>query len=202
MKNLDLEKWVIILSLLLLPVVAWWVMSLHEQLVSADKALLDARAPKGVISQVYDLQLMIDATKKELRKQGGEAIRAGTYFQNRLDSSLRGNKGLTLSRSDITVAAQPALTRKKTKSTPGYQDVSVKITFGKSGKKLLPRSFINAFVVNSESQSPIWKLRTLHMVNKDFTGRSGRSAVPPLEMSDEWQVRRLTFARRKPLAKN
>ena len=202
MDNRDLEKWVIIVSLLLLPVAGYWVMGLRDQLETAETALTAAKSKKGVISEVFDLQLMIDATKKELRKQGGEATREGTYFQNRLDNSLRGNKSLTLSRSDITVAAQKPITRKKTRSTPGYEDVSVKITFGKSGKKMLPRSFINAFIVNSESQSPIWKLRSLHMVNKDFAGAGGRSAVPPLEMSDEWQMRRLVFARRKPLAKN
>ena len=177
-------------------------MDLRDQLKVADVTLAAAKSKKGVISEVYDLQLMIDATKKELRKQGGEATRAGTYFQNRLEGALRGNSNLTLRRSDITVAAQKPITRKKTRTTPGYEDVSVRITFGKSGKKLLTRNFINAFIVNSESQSPIWKLRSLHMVNKDFTGSGGRSALPPLEMSDEWQMRRLTFARRKPLAKN
>lgn len=202
MKDRDLEKWVIILSLLLLPIAGWWVMNLRDQLKSADVALLAAKSSKGVISQVYDLQFMIDATKKELKKQGGEATRANTYFENRLGSSLGDNKSLTLSRSDITVATQTPVTRKKTRTTPGYQDISVRITFGKAGKKLLPRNFINAFIVNSESQSPIWKLRSLHMINKDFAGRGGRSAVPPLEMSDEWQVRQMTFARRKPLAKN
>jgi hypothetical protein len=202
MKTFDLEKWIIIVSLVLLPVAGYWVMGLRDQLRVGELALTAAKSSKGVVAEVYDLQFKIDDTKRELRKQGGEATRAGTYFQNRLENSLRGNSSLTLSRSDITVAAQKPTLRRATKTTPAYEDVAVKITFGKSGKKMLPRSFINAFIVNSESQSPIWKLRDLHMVNKDFAGRGGRAAVPPLEMTDEWQVRRLTFARRKPAAKN
>lgn len=203
MKNLDLEKWIIIVSLLLLPVAGWWVMSLREQMREGDVALASAKSKTGIINEVYNLQFMIDETKRELRKQGGEAIRSGTYFRNRLEGSLRNNPNLKIDRADITVSEQKPITRRANKSTgtPPYEDVSVKITFGKSGKMMLPRSFINAFIVNSESQSPIWKLRALQIVNKDFAGRGGRSAVPPLEMSDEWQVKTMTFARRKPLGK-
>jgi hypothetical protein len=46
---------------------------------------------------------------------------------------------------------------------------------------------------------PIWKLRNITMKNSDFKAMKGRSAPKTLEISDEWIVTDLVFARRKPL---
>jgi hypothetical protein len=201
MQNLDLEKVIIFLSLLLLPVTGFWVYSLRDGLREADEALSSAQKKDGMVQRIYAMQQLIDETKRELERQGGKATDATNYFRARMEGSYEKGSSLSLIVADLTVAEQPATTIRARRGQPGFEDVTVNLQWGRGGKMMLPRPFLNAYILNSESQSPIWKLRTLHLVNKEFAGSGGRTSAPKGEIADEWQVRKMSFARRKPLAK-
>ncbi len=196
MKNLDLEKVIIILSLLLMPVAGFWIWSLTEELKVADSAM-QPRAMRTTIKEIYRLQDLIDRTNRELNKPGESAEDFQTYFRNRAMQSQKGTP--ILRREEITVNQTRATPIRVARQVIG-EDIEVKIALGKGlrGGKALPRDFINAFVVNSESGSPIWKLRNFKIVNQSFKGL--RNRPPPLETEDRWFVNEVVFARSRPVA--
>ncbi|MCA8957323.1 MAG: hypothetical protein KDC87_14710 [Planctomycetes bacterium] len=197
MKNLDLEKLIIILSLVLIPVAGGWVYYLRDKIAVADTALAAARDPRGIVKELLELQGLIDQTKEELEKQGGDATEATTYFRGRLAGSMTPGSALPIKVADILVEQRQPIKNDR----GGYADLAVSLRFGKGGRMELPRSFVNAFIVNSESQSPIWKLRSLRISNAEMSGGVARKS-PSLEMKDDWIVREMVFARRRPLAKS
>ena len=83
------------------------------------------------------------------------------------------------------------------------QDIEVKVEFGiardRRGIPLSP-SFINRFIVTCESRTPIWRLRNLRITNKAFKTLRTTQAPSDLELTEEWIVDELLFARRTPLA--
>ena len=196
MKNLDLEKVIIILSLLLMPVAGFWIWSLTEELKVADSAM-QPRAMRTTIKEIYRLQDLIDRTNRELNKPGESAEDFQTYFRNRAMQSQKGTP--ILRREEITVNQGRVTPIRVARQVIG-EDIEVKVALGKGqrGGKALPRDFINAFVVNSESGSPIWKLRNFKIVNQSFKGL--RNRPPPLETEDRWFVNDVVFARSRPVA--
>jgi hypothetical protein len=199
MKNLDLEKVIIILSLLLMPVAGGWIYMMNKELEKSEVAF---RTCKATIEEIHGLHQMIKLTKAELDKPGEDVDDAATYFQNRAMASQKTGQSI-LKREEITVNQKRATSVRRGGNGPEIgKDIEVKIDFGRSvrGGKPLPRSFINAFIFNSEMLMPIWKLRNLKLTNKDFKGLRGQNAPKDLEISDEWYVNELVFARRKPLA--
>ena len=197
MKNLDLEKIIIILSLLLMPAVGAWIYMLDGDLVKVDRAMA-SRQP--MIQEIHSLHRLIQKTKESLQDPEATSSNVRVYFQNRLVASQKGGESF-LSRDQITVNEGRSfdVLRGRTKIA---KDIEVKVEFAKGvrGGLTLPRSFVNACIVNCESRTPIWKLRSLKIENKDFRGLRG-NAVPPLETADEWFVREMNFARRKPADK-
>lgn len=199
MKNLDLEKLIIVLSLILIPVAGVWIYLTEKELDKADKAF---KTCKKTIENIHGLQELIRLTKAELNKPGGDVDNPRSYFQNRAMASQTDESIVKADEFKITVGEGKNVRRTGGKGPIIGTDIEVKVEFGKGqrgGRKPLPRSFINAFIVNCESRSPIWKLRHLSISNKDFKGaRSGSNSTPPLEMGDEWLVSGLVFARLKP----
>lgn len=199
MKNLDLEKVIILLSLLLMPVAGGWIYMMDTELKQASVAF---KSSPATIQEIHGLHELIRLTKKELLKPGESIDDAGQYFQNRLIASQK--KGSIVRADQITVKTNTTQVRRKGgRGKPIGEDIEANIQFGKGqrGGMPLPRSFINAFIFNSEMAMPIWKLRNLKMTNKDFKGLRGQMAPKTLEISDEWIINDLVFARRKPIGK-
>ena len=197
MKNLDLERVIILLSLLLMPVAGGWIYMMDKELREAETAF---RSCKATIQEIHGLHLRIKLTKDELNKEGEDVDDAPTYFQNRALASQKAGQAI-LTADQITVNQKRSTpVRRNGRGKEIGKDIEVSVDFkaGKGGMPL-PRSFINAFIFNSEMRMPIWKLRNITMKNSDFKAMKGRSAPKTLEISDEWIVTDLVFARRKPL---
>jgi hypothetical protein len=197
MKNLDLEKVIILLSLLLMPVAGGWIYMMDKELREAETAF---RSCKATIQEIHGLHLRIKLTKDELNKEGEDVDDAPTYFQNRALASQKEGQAI-LTADQITVNQKRSTpVRRNGRGKEIGRDIEVSVDFkAKKGGLPLPRSFINAFIFNSEMRMPIWKLRSITMKNSDFKAMRGRSAPKTLEISDEWIVENLVFARRKPL---
>ena len=95
MKGMDLEKVIIILALVLLPVAGGWVYFLTEDLAAAERALSSSMIETKMIN-AYRLQDTIDQTKKMLEDQGGEVGNYNRYFEERLFSSVPPGSDITL----------------------------------------------------------------------------------------------------------
>ena len=197
MKNLDLEKVIILLSLLLMPVAGGWIYMMTQELEQSEVA---NRTRDATIQEIHGLHELITVTKKELLKPGESIDDFARYFEKRLMAS---QKQGSIVRADQITVNKKSKTKVRRRRKEIGEDIEVKIEFGKGqrGGMALPRSFINAFIFNSEMAMPIWKLRNLKITNKDFKGLRGQMAPKTLEISDEWIVRDMVFARRKPLDK-
>ena len=189
MKGMDLEKVIIILALVLLPVAGGWVYFLTEDLAAAERALSSSMIETKMIN-AYRLQDTIDQTKKMLEDQGGEVGNYNRYFEERLFSSVPPGSDITA--NHITVN-QLGNTRQAGRGR--YEDVEVDVKFDREMR--LGRDFVNAYIYNCEMKTPIWRLRNLKMSNPQF--KSAEGSVPPLEMEDNWKVDIMHFARRMPV---
>ena len=79
-------------------------------------------------------------------------------------------------------------------------DTTIAIEFKEGNKKLpLKRDELLALLFNVESQSPVWKLRSLAIRNVDTQGtRGGRE--PKVTLEDKWVVQQMIFVSRRPNA--
>jgi hypothetical protein len=201
MKSLDLEKVIILLSILLLPVAGYWVYHLNDRIEKGRAALARETAqPEGTIVQIHTLQQQIVNTRRNLdRASVGDP---GVYFQQQISDAQKGAPTLSQEDFSVHVSSDGAVRAKDRSRRIIAQDEAVAIRFVRGDDSMVNRSTINAILFNAESQSPIWKLRKLKIVNKDF-GTGGRTAgAPPLEMPDMWQIMDMKFVRRKPMSPN
>lgn len=189
MKSMDLEKMIIVLSLVLLPLAGGWVYFLTQDLEVATRALEEDTLRDKMV-QAYHLQDTIDRTRQVLDVQGESVGNVNRYFEERLFASVPAGSGITA--NDITINPM----RANVQSGRGrYIDEEVEIKFDREMR--LGRDFVNAYLYNCEMKTPIWRLRNLKMSNPEF--KSAEGSVPPLEMADNWKVDIMQFARRKPV---
>ena len=197
MKNLDLEKMIILLCLLGLPITGGWIYQMNSELQEADKAL---KACKPLIAKIHGMHDLIERTKKEM-KEAGDLGRPDIFFERRAMASQKGDA--QIKREDIKITTVGSRNVRRGGSGPVIgKDIEVKVEFGiAKGRRGMPlsRSFINAFIVNCESLTPIWRLRNLSITNKAFKKLRKTQAPPDLELTDEWIVDELLFARRAPV---
>jgi len=196
MKKLDLEKAIILISLLLMPVAGGWVYFLDQDLKEADIALGNCKA---TILKIFQQQKYIDLTNSELNQRGEDVKNFDEFFEKRLIASMGGNNFIKTEEMTVNEGRKQDVRKGNTRKVIG-KDIEVRVEFGKGKRGGMPltRSFVNAFLVNCEARAPIWKLRSLKVTNKDFKGLRRNSATPPLETTDEWFVNTMIFARRKP----
>ena len=199
MKNLDLEKMIIRLCLLGLPMTGGWIYALKTGIEEADEAFATC---DPIIQKIHGLHVLIDQTKRELTPMV-DLDTPDIYFENVAMVSQK-NSGDDLHREDIRITEASRRKVRNDGSGPVIgEDIEIKVEFGiaKDRRRIpLSRSFINAFIVNCESRSPIWRLRNLKITNKAFKTLRTTRAPPDLELTEEWIVNELLFARRTPLA--
>ena len=197
--KLDLERTIILISALLMPVAGGWVYYLHSAIGEGEVARYDAIRHKGHIMQIAQRQKQISQFKK------GDGAHKNvkdprTFFERMVRKSQLANPkaGGEIGASDFKIIANEA---KRVPRNQKLRDWTVEVQFRKGGNKpyAVGWSFINALVVNSESQSRIWKLRDLRMVNEQLKEFSRKKELPPAEVKDWWFPEKVVFARREPM---
>lgn len=190
--GMDLYKGIILASLLLLPAAGGWGWWLQGRIDEAKKAL--GEAPR-LIEEIGSLQKQMETVvTNDTRAQ--QAQNASEYFERQLMASARGGG---ISRDDFSFSPpteQPSTIGRGQR----VNDIEVDILFGKPGSGRtdfkLTRDYLFAVLFNSEQQ--IWKLRSLEIVNATDERRLSTFQTPPLELADEWIVKKMKFARRTP----
>ena len=187
-QNLDLYKVIILASVVLLPIVGFWAYHLEGQLKMGRIAIANATKRGGHLEEVGKYQ---EAVEKQVRNksngQGGEA--AAIYFNKWIV-----NSAPRLKRTNFTFGTPQSKQVHQRKAV----DTTLSIDFKDGNKKLpLTRDELLAILFNAESQSPVWKLRSLAIRNVDIRG-SGGGRDPKATLEDKWDVQQMIFASRKP----
>ncbi len=199
-KNLDLERAIILVALLLMPVAGGWVYYLQNQIKLGKEALQDAISePDGQIMMIAMLQKQITQLKKG--ESAGDQVKEPRVYFERAVRQAQANYGDVASkdirRQDFSISVS-------NRSTPvpgnrGLEDTELTMHFKKNGREAyaVGRSFLNAFIFNVESGgSRAWKLRTLKMVNRTYKTIRSNKEMPPEEIPDFWFPEKVVFVRR------
>ena len=198
LKNLDLERAIILVSLLLMPVAGGWAYYLTKQIEEGKMATAQATKPNGFIESIATLQKQITQFKKG-EKAGDTDERPRVYFENAVrEAQARGSGGGIIGSTDFSIDVNNR--KQQVAGNRNLQDTELTMHFRKGGRTPYPigRSFINAFIFNVEKGgSRVWKLRKFRMVNELYKELRGKKAMPPEEIPDNWFPEVLVFARRE-----
>lgn len=189
-KTFDLYKLIIIASLVLSPAAGGWAYWLQGRIDDGQKALAHAKNPRGPLQAIGLLQQEIDGMRAKSGSSQAETD-PRTYFDvqvSKSSSGLKRNDYVINNLQDARVSDLKAVDRQWS------------IEFKEGGKTHLPlaRELITYVLHNIEGNSPAWRLRTLHLKNRETRELRSRGAKPPPEVSDEWFVDRMVFAKREP----
>ncbi|MCK5942944.1 MAG: hypothetical protein KAI24_13285 [Planctomycetes bacterium] len=198
LKDMDLYKGIILLSVVLLPLGGWWISSLDEQIVQCEAALRTATKPGGYLEEIGKLQKQIEIVAQNRRSVSIEDPR--TYFEGQILAV-----SPDLKPDDFSPKAP-----KQDKETVGRQKVTdhvVEIDWGRgSDRKEFKMDFVYAVLFNCESGASaggasdgppsVWRLRTLKLTNS--SAERLRQKTPPPELEDRWHIEQMAFARREP----
>lgn len=208
LRDIDLYKGVILLSLILLPLAGWWIYRAGEEIKAAERAVVEASRNGGYIEEIGKLQRQIEIVERNKTSASQAKLDHGTYFQGQIYQSAK-NQAIGTNDFQVSAAREEGAT---TGSKQSAKDYVVKIDFVKRGNKdlLFTRELLFAVLFNcesgargGESQLPsIWKLRSLELRNEALAGGGSTVGTPPLELEDSWVIRKLEFARREPAAKS
>lgn len=189
-KQFDLYKVIIVASLLLSPFAGGWAYWLQGRITEGEAALKQAKSSRGPLQAIGLLQQEVDAMRAKSNNTQAEAD-PRTYFDvwvSRSSSGLKRNDYVINNLQDARVSDLKAVDRQWA------------IEFKEGGKTQLPlaRELITFILHNIEGHSPAWRLRTLHLKNRETRELRGRGGKPPPEVADEWFVDRMVFAKREP----
>jgi hypothetical protein len=197
LKNLDLERAIILVSLLLIPVAGGWAYYLNNQIKVGELAMSAATKHNGFIEKIATLQKQITQFKQG-ETAGDTEKEPRVYFDKAVrDAQAGSGAGHGIGSGDFTIDVSKRKTR-----VPGntkLEDTELTMKFLKQGRTpySIGRSFINAFIFNVESGgSRVWKLRNFRMVNEQYKELRGKKEMPPEEIPDRWFPEVLLFARR------
>jgi hypothetical protein len=197
-KNLDLERAIILVSLLLMPVAGGWVYYLNNQIKDGIRATAVATKQNGLIERIATLKKQITQFKQGERA-GDTDKEPRLYFEKAVRDAQAKDRGAgVIGSGDFSIAVD-----NRRKSVPGnrkLEDTQLTMHFKKAGRTpySVGRSFINAFIFNVEAGGArVWKLRNFRMVNELYKGLRGKKQMPPEEIPDRWFPETLVFARRQ-----
>ncbi|HLU38100.1 MAG TPA: hypothetical protein VK081_01870 [Planctomycetota bacterium] len=189
-KQFDLYKWIIIVSLVVMPLAGGWVYWLEQKIERGERAIALATRPRT--GELYTIGRLLHEIEV-LAKSAGTASDGsdpGVYFDRQI---IQSSEGLRSTDYKIDPAG----------ATPNPDSRSIdriwKIEFKRDNKPLpLSRELIQAVLFNIEAHSPAWRLRSLHMRAEDVRQLQNRGANPPPEIGDNWTIDKMEFARREP----
>ncbi len=201
LKNLDLERAIILVSLILMPIAGGWAYYLENQIEEGLAARAAATKPKGFIERIATLQKQIKQFK-EGERAGDTEKEPRLYFDKAVRLAQADNAGtggsLGIGSGDFSIDVD-----RIKKPVPGkreLEDTQLTMNFRKQGREAyaIGRSFINAFIFNVEAGgSRVWKLRDFRMVNERHKELRGKKETLPEEFPDRWFPEKLVFARRE-----
>ena len=198
LKNLDLERTIILVSLLLIPVAGGWAYYLKNQIDAGLQARAAATKSKGFIERIATLQKQITQFKQGERA-GDTEKEPRVYFEKAVRDAQAGNTGdRGIGSGDFSIAVDKR--KKPVAGNRKLEDTQITMHFRKQGRTAyaVGRSFINAFMFNVEAGgSRVWKLRNFRMVNELYKELRGKKQMPPEEIPDRWFPETLVFARRE-----
>jgi hypothetical protein len=200
LRNMDLYKAIVLMSVVLLPVGGWLIKDLDNTIAASQKAIIEATRTGGLLEKIGGLQKKVEVVVAN-RTSTSEAIREPRQY---FDGQILAAGGSSLKPTDFGV--NPPREETTTLSrTQRVTDHVVDITWHR--KDPVQMDFIYAVLFNCESgaravgaqvQQSVWKLRELHIVNatddKSFAGYK----TPPPQLEDRWSIKQLKFARREP----
>ncbi|MEZ5964647.1 MAG: hypothetical protein R3F56_12430 [Planctomycetota bacterium] len=186
----DLYKWIIIGSLVLMPVAGGWLYWLNKQIAFGQKAIAAATDRKGEIETIGQLLQEIDNQARSASAATTEDPEV--YFDRQISRSSK-----DLKRNDYKIDYASGLKHNETKSI----DKVYKVEFRRDNKQFaLTRELVQAVLFNIEANSPAWRLRSLFLRNEESGEKQLRMSgkKPPPELPDTWFVDKMEFARREP----
>lgn len=197
-RSMDIYKAIVLLSIVLLPLGGWWIMTLDEEIRLCTQAIAQAERPGGLIEEIGSLQKKIEIVAQNKRITSDAIADPRTYFEGQIMLS-----GSGLAANDFSPKSpreEPAKMSGKQQAT----DFVVDIDWRKDLKVGL--EFVYSVLFNCESGArrvgergpqSVWRLRELSLVNAT-TDRDIGNKVPPPELQDQWLIKSMSFARREP----
>lgn len=200
LRNLDLYKAIVLLSVVLLPAGYWYVTRLDQQILACNKAITEATRAGGLMEQIGTYQRRIEVVAQN-RRTASDTIKAPrTYFEGQILATRAGVKTTDFTPTD------PKETPLTLPSKQRVTDYVVDINWKKDREVTL--DFITAVLWNCESgaiegnndqaQPSVWKLRDLKITNVTDKNVTGANKTPPPQLDDRWVIDDMKFARREP----
>lgn len=189
-QQFDLYKWIIIGSLVAMPLAGGWLWWLQRQIEAGENAKLAAMRKRGDLETIGQLLQEIDNQARSAGTASSED--PSVYFDRQVSQSSK-----DLMRNDYKIDLVSSNRNRDTRSV----DKVYKIDFRRDGKPFaMTRELIQAILYNCEAHSPAWRLRTLNLRNEESGDKQLRSSgkKPPPELPDTWFVDKMEFARREP----
>jgi hypothetical protein len=204
LKNLDLYKVIVLLSVVLLPAGGWWCMHLDEQIELCRKAAHEASRPGGLIEQIGSLQQKVDLVVQNRSSSTGATSQPRTYFDTQIITAAQGG----LKPDDFQLNGPAEETVSLGSGKQGARDFIMDVVW--KYKNPVKQDFVYALLFNCESGArvgarpgglqSIWKLRELEFVSAQADKERWLSnySTPEAELRDEWTIKKIKFARREP----
>lgn len=201
LRNLDLYKAIVLLSLVLLPVGGWLVKKQDDDIAACRKAIDDAAKAGGWIEKIGRLQRNVEIVVANKRNMSDAIKNPGVYFQDQILAA-GGGSVRTVDFEPMT-PKQENVTMKGTKQAVTDHIVEIKWL----RKDPLPYDFVQAVIFNCESgaraasgeaQQSAWKLRELMIENMTSEQLLRANKTPPQQLDDKWNIGKLSFVRREP----
>ncbi|MCB9879124.1 MAG: hypothetical protein H6835_16130 [Planctomycetes bacterium] len=201
LRDMDLYKGIVLVSLLLLPAGWYWSNHLTKQIELCEKSIRESTRQGGYLEQIGKMQKQIELIAQNQLTTSDSIKEPRTYFEGQIMTSAKG-----LATNDFTTDG-PKQEPSGMAGKGQADDYVMSIEWGKTLK--VDMEFVYAVIFNCESgarradaggQAPpsVWRLRNLSLVNASIERNTiGRNAPPP-ELGDEWHIADMKFARREP----
>lgn len=202
LRSLDLYMVVILLSVVLLPLGGWWVVTTEHEIDLSQKAIREATRPGGTLEQIVALQKKVDVVVQNKLTTSDTINMPRRYFEGQILQAGGANM-----KTDVFGLSDP---KEEPVSLPGSKqrasDFVVDVTWPRNDFPV-KLDFVYAVLFNCESGAggggqSIWKLRDLQLVNATDEGLLRSYKTPPPELADKWTIREMKFARREPRKAN
>lgn len=206
LRNMDLYKGIVLLSLVLLPLGGWWVRDLQEQIDLSRIALANATRRGGLLEKIGQLQKKIETVAQNQRFASVVIDEPTQYFEGQILTS-----NASLATTDFSLAP-PREVPERIGNRQRVTDHVVRVDW-KPGReqKAFDMSFVYAVAFNCESgaasgtsgiASPsVWRLYKLELDNSTNAQDVRAGKVPDAELDDTWLIKEMEFARREPRRK-
>lgn len=202
LRNLDLYKAIVLLSIVLLPFGFWMIKRQDDEIDACKRTIAAATRSNGLLEQIGSLQRKVEIVVQNKRSMSDSIKNPGTYFEEQILAASNG----VLKPNDFN-PSPPLVQNQTLKSKQRIADYVVDIAWARKDLPL-PLDFVFAVLWNCESgarlnaqqaQQSVWKLRALEIVNATDDRLLRDNRTPPAQLEDKWTIKVMKFARREPV---